>query len=534
MSNWKLINLRDAVGKFVFDDEWGFVYIERISYKINNKNIDNYYVEGARKGYKKSIVINERKNVDELMALFSTPVYYGNSKTSITVESIDVCVSVSNDRYYYSHYSYAVSFNITEKTKKNLQVLRKVWYCSELQSKSDFEKSLKYPVFKDLKKGDGILYDGCKHIIQKIYKQPNKDGLMMSIAPCVKNSTDKDVDVSFKTEVYLLPYDEKDCSQTDFFNNSNNEFDLMPFAEYSGERVYVYWNKIDDASEYIVSLYRILLRPYLPTVYHMCDYIADRNDGFITIDGLDDRDYIITVRAENRNGEEIALSRGIYLDSGRCDPHFWENMKPSFSNVGVYVQTSQNKSASAQSKVYPRFKDLKKGDTVYYRDSRYTVQAVHKQPNKDGLMMSVLPAGKSKGTVQLSFSDSVYVKATDVQSLSEIQPFNDCKNEIDLMPFAVNTKKYIYVYWNRIEDVAGYIISLYKKSDRNYLQNIYHLKDYAVNRNKGFISIEGLEEKGYYIVTVKAENRNGEVIALSRGIAVTDSSPRFPQYWEDI
>lgn len=109
---------------------------------------------------------------------------------------------------------------------------------------------------------------------------------------------------------------------------------------------------------------------------------------------------------------------------------------------------------------------------------------------------------------------------------------NTYKNEFELSPYAVKTGQLLNVYWNKIDDAAEYVVSLYKKFDRPYMQKIYHLKDYVVDRNDGFVSIDGLTDEGY-ILTVKAENRSGEEIALSRGIDVKGNGRNVPQYWKE-
>ena len=80
------------------------------------------------------------------------------------------------------------------------------------------------------------------------------------------------------------------------------------------------------------------------------------------------------------------------------------------------------------------------------------------------------------------------------------------------MKIELNISSILYgamVYWNKIEDAARYYIKLY--IDEQELETV------EIGRNKYYHTFQGLANyyrKSYY-VQVQAENRIGEIVALS-------------------
>ena len=180
----------------------------------------------------------------------------------------------------------------------------------------------------------------------------------------------------------------------------------------------------------------------------------------------------------------------------------------------------------------PLLRNLKSGDNFFGDRGKSKITSIYPQPNENNLMFQAMLDfdGCDKTPFNISFTDKIYVLPYAEQPIAETERFNESKNEILLSPYVIKDGRTVSVYWYKALDAADYIISLYKKTDRQYIQSIYHLKDSIVDRNEGFLVIDDLLGDGY-IITVKAENRNGEVIALSRGIKTENGKTCFPQYW---
>ena len=181
----------------------------------------------------------------------------------------------------------------------------------------------------------------------------------------------------------------------------------------------------------------------------------------------------------------------------------------------------------------PLFLDLQVGQSIFHKDlGKCTIVKIYEQPDMGDRMVDIQTANQEIRTIKFSSSEADAVYKIPYQSpiTNESEQFNVCKNEFQLSPYMLNADKQLNIYWQQIPNAARYIISLYKRDNRPYLQQIYPLKDYIVERGEGFLTIKDLLGSDY-IAVVKAEDRSGEIIAQSRGIAVSGNKS-YPQFWK--
>lgn len=210
------------------------------------------------------------------------------------------------------------------------------------------------------------------------------------------------------------------------------------------------------------------------------------------------------------------------------------NLPTSRSTVWM-CEEIQNMPSQDILKLYqrPLFLDLQVGQAVFHKDlGKCTIVKIYEQPDMEDRMIDIQSENQEVRTIKFSSSESNSVYKIPYQSLitNESEQFNVCKNELQLSPYMLIADKQINIYWQQIPNAARYIISLYKRDNRPYLQQIYPLKDYIVERSEGFLSIKDLLGSDY-IAVVKAEDRSGEIIAKSRGIAVSGNKS-YPQFWK--
>ena len=94
-----------------------------------------------------------------------------------------------------------------------------------------------------------------------------------------------------------------DKAFNDFFvRNGENIGTLSAFYQREDSLFNVYWLRLEKASQYTVEVYK----SYGGELYHLRNYPADRNEGFVIIDGLVGHGYIFRVLAEDRNGQVLA------------------------------------------------------------------------------------------------------------------------------------------------------------------------------------------------------------------------------------
>ena len=102
------------------------------------------------------------------------------------------------------------------------------------------------------------------------------------------------------------------------------------------------------------------------------------------------------------------------------------------------------------------------------------------------------------------------------------QQFNTALDEVKLKPFVLRRGTIINVHWKPISEAAEYIVTLYKSLFG--ASALYFMTEYRVERNRCFLTIPDLIDNGF-IIQVAAENREGNVIAKSRGI-LDQGNPR--------
>lgn len=100
------------------------------------------------------------------------------------------------------------------------------------------------------------------------------------------------------------------------------------------------------------------------------------------------------------------------------------------------------------------------------------------------------------------------------------QAFNSALNEAELNPYVLRRGATINIHWESIKDAAEYIVTMYKCIGRK----VYFMADFRVERNKCFLAISDLIDNGF-IIQIAAENREGNIIAKSRGI-LDQGNPR--------
>lgn len=182
----------------------------------------------------------------------------------------------------------------------------------------------------------------------------------------------------------------------------------------------------------------------------------------------------------------------------------------------------------------PLFSDLQIGKSVFHNTLRKcTVVKIYEQPDIADRMIDIQSANQKITTIKFGdyASNPIYKLPYLSPIIDEAEQFNVCKNELLLSPFTLSGDKAINVYWQQIPNAARYTISIYKRDNRPYLQQIYPLKDYIVERGEGFLAIKDLLGSDY-VAVVKAEDRSGEIIAQSRGIVVISGNKSYPRFWE--
>lgn len=170
------------------------------------------------------------------------------------------------------------------------------------------------------------------------------------------------------------------------------------------------------------------------------------------------------------------------------------------------------------------FSSINEGDEVYLvGHGKASVSKVFSYPNKKNCVCEVTD---SEGKYNIGFGSQDLYYLPYVNRKTILDEIDDAFNELLLSPYVMASKECpgVYnIYWKPVKEASRYIVTLYK-AVKNDKRNVYHLADYDVDRNTFYLSLDKLIGNGF-IFKVSAEDRNGKIIAKSRG--AMEGSPRY-------
>lgn len=325
----KKVSIMDAIGHDVFLENYGIATISCYSYAFNvgrgeqvspkqlfkATNAD-YFESLSRNGYDVNVIRNES---------WDSETYYMRDPNK------------SNNDYYYYDYGYnhslrkgqekevkikslSITFSIRYQTSFGQNKTANKELTLEFKNKKEMndytvlllegfdEKELKHPALADIKPND-LFYCVCYGVakVVKVYEYPNKMNVICDIETERGGKTSIDSSCS---NLYYLPYNEPK-SKLLILDKCDNELALMPYVIREGQTFNVYWKSLEEAADYIVSLYKIIEANGRKDLYHLNDYIVERNENMFVISGLIGNTFVFKVSAEDRSGKKIAVSRGI-------------------------------------------------------------------------------------------------------------------------------------------------------------------------------------------------------------------------------
>lgn len=200
--------------------------------------------------------------------------------------------------------------------------------------------------------------------------------------------------------------------------------------------------------------------------------------------------------------------------------------------------------------------EIKESLPVVYQRKTWKVEEVFYQPNVENKLCKIVSwkgdkhlwisrefqlideNGKStNNSVEHKFYKVPYYEYPKIEN--ELTIFNDEIRERQLDPFFVLEKERNKgnLFWQSLDEACRYIVSIYKYRPADFVEKkLYLLEKRIVERNQRWCTIENLFG-GNYIGRIEAENRNGEIIAKSRGIAIqyvsnSNGSENLPKYWK--
>lgn len=323
----KKVSIMDAIGHDVFLENYGIATISFYSYAFNvgrgeqvsprqlfkATNAD-YFESLSRNGYDVNVIRNEswdsetyymrdpnKRNNGYYDYGYNSSLIKGQEK-EVKIKSLSITFSIHYNAIGQMRHHDSESLTLEFKTKKEMNDYT-IWVLESFN-----ESKLKRPDLVDIKLND-LYYYVCYGVakVVKVYEYPNKMNVICDIETERGGKTSIDSSCS---NLYYLPYNEPK-SKLLILDKCDNELALMPYVIREGQTFNVYWKSIEEAADYIVSLYKIIEANGRKDLYHLNDYIVERNENMFVISGLIGNTFVFKVSAEDRSGKKIAVSRGI-------------------------------------------------------------------------------------------------------------------------------------------------------------------------------------------------------------------------------
>ncbi|HQB01079.1 MAG TPA: hypothetical protein PLG16_08585 [Planctomycetota bacterium] len=345
MATWEKGTIQDALDRWSFSDQYGLSYISVASVELkigdnNWENLSDVYVKDDRNYTKLNYKIDENlfdfsfyKSLPDLRLSIRKSNYNRYYRENdyyyqqITLSDINIKIKYkiapySNDNEYDDdeydddeYISCEIEVNDAENFLNKINFLdrdKKVdfWLPIDKTIKSS-DSPIKYfdkPNIKDVEIGYKYFYPPKNSICEvvKKYDYPDPDNRLYDVRLADKSI----VTIDYWDYLLVLPYKETENDLLKF-DEFKDEFTLQPYIVYTEKTYNVYWQEIKNAARYIVSVYTIIKLSNKTNIYHCKDIEIDRNEKMASIDGLLGENFVFVVKAEDRNGNVVACSRGI-------------------------------------------------------------------------------------------------------------------------------------------------------------------------------------------------------------------------------
>ena len=328
MSKWVQVSLSDFLYKIGFQDkeiyidDIGFCKIRNADIEVNNKSFSTFYVKkGSR--YKRLSEEEDLKNfIDDftkkrnvMLYSASSTIYRNVSASNISYKKVEYdnirlilngrkgSLNSTENAFTYNNSLATMRVFIDKNKEQTIYVNVGGPYSLNAIHNDNLKEKMKVFCY-----GNGTV------TIEKLYNYPYEKGYKCEVL--TPNGELEKIDIN--TPLYYLPYQSVDKSPLDIFNESKNEKKLMPIrVKGNGEHnlINLYWGKIENASNYVVEVYKLIFnKDKSTTIYHINTIEVSREKRFYSTRELINENIVFVVKAENRDGNIIAQSRGILYE----------------------------------------------------------------------------------------------------------------------------------------------------------------------------------------------------------------------------
>lgn len=328
MSKWVQVSLSDFLyntnfkDKEIYIDDIGFYKVTGANIEVNNRSLSTFYVK-EKFSYKrlseeedlKKFIDDFTKKRNVMLYSASSTIYRNVSASNISYQKVEYdnirlilngrkgsLNSTQNAFTYYNNLA-TMSVFIDKNKEQTIYINTGKPYSLNVIHNDNLREKMKVFCY-----GNGTV------TIEKLYSYPYEKGYKCEVL--TPNGELEKIDIN--TPLYYLPYQSVDKSPLDIFNESKNEKKLMPIRVKDNSEhnlINLYWEKIENASNYIVEIYKLILnKDKSTTIYHLSTVEVSREKRYYSTRELINENIVYVIKAENKSGKIIAQSRGILYE----------------------------------------------------------------------------------------------------------------------------------------------------------------------------------------------------------------------------
>lgn len=254
-------------------------------------------------------------------------------------------------------------------------------------------------------------------------------------------------------------------------------------------------------------------------------YLKNADDEYVQVNDFSTIDFTSVVLYQKQNGYGYRTNNS-YVEVRKPYRVYFQNrvinIPPDNPNIDVWVCDA----VWSLTEIARQY-DIKLGDKIFYNGKIRgvcEVVKVYDYPDDFNRLIRVKRLFKIDATGEDEFDVKCgeyclyFVPYEDkCNAESELNQFNERKNEFDLLPYVFKEGNVVNVQWRSVNAAARYIVELYRHVSQWPKPELYKLQSYEIDRNVCHLQIEALIGKGF-IFRVIAEDREGNMVAKSRGI----------------
>lgn len=288
-------------------------------------------------------------------------------------------------------------------------------------------------------------------------------------------------------------------------------------------------------------------------------FIKTENGMFVPITNKELKEIFEIELYADRGYISPGLDRYVKISQIKDATISWQGKRAKATETGydLLLNTDVYELPNRYQKNLLQWFEIRKEMPVIYCGTTWKVEEVFYQPNRENKLCKIISFLTDKCAYisrdfQLMDAEGIHVVGNSAKTPLYRVPYGEytaIKNELDIFNEEIREREMDPVFildeageagnlfWHPVDESCGYVISVYKYRPADFVEKkLYLLEKRTIERTQCWCTLENLIGNNY-IVRIEAENRGGQIIAKSRGIAIKSDKYKQeenePKYWSN-